>query len=193
VFPGISEEEIWEKANELYTKKHDKNQEFQYPECYWVLKDRPRWSMPFDNLKGDKGTAASSDVTEDAAPSLSFTRPIGTKRAKENVRQMKPQADVGAISAQSQQLMAETSRERLRVLEKQNLLNLIAFPMEGLDPSRRAFVESWQETEIRNFKEKYLEVEADEPVESQDIDERYLDVQLDEPAEGQATDSLCSE
>jgi hypothetical protein len=86
--------------------------------------------------------------------------------AKEYIRQMKPQVDVVTTSAQSQQLMAKTSRERLQVLEKQNLVNLIAFPMEGLDPSRKPVVECWQESKILNFKVKYLKVEVEEPIEA---------------------------
>jgi hypothetical protein len=164
LFAGINQDGIWEKANELYNKEHERNDEFCYPECYWILKDKPRWSMPVDDVC--KGPSSSSVTQEESGPSQ-FIRPIGNKRAKENARQMKPQEDEVRTAAQAQKLMAETNVKRLKLLEKQHLLDLLAFPLEGLDTTRKAFVAKWQDREIQNFESRYLDQPEEQPAEEQ--------------------------
>lgn len=72
-------------------------------------------------------------IEQDSSQGNSSKRPLGSKMAKDNAKKSKANEDAFKMAAQAQQSMAETSAERLTVLETQTFMNLITLPTDHLD------------------------------------------------------------
>ena len=102
---------------------------------------------------GDKAGDREPEVQQSknvsrAAPS----RPVGNKIAKENAKRLKSKEDSFRISAQAQKVMAETSMERLRVLEGQTFMNMLLLPTDGLDHETLEFLKTKKQDSMSRLK-----------------------------------------
>lgn len=67
---------------------------------------------------------------------------------------MKVKEDSLKIAVQAQKMMAEIDRDRLRLLQNQAVMNMLAMPIDSLDPHLRDFTKSLQLGEIVKLKER---------------------------------------
>lgn len=176
---GQSNDDILERALDLYKLKAPKNQSFLFLHCWWVLKDVPRWAegpakQMTSSKRKDSTSDADSDCVEMDVPQSGVAqepvgsigvgrrlkRPVGSRIAKEeNKSQKLRELAIRAQAAATKDMAAATWR-KTELLADQNVLMLFTTPdIQITDPGALEYLRLRREEELSKLRRR-LEEEA---------------------------------
>ena len=175
---GKSKADLIAMALELYRQKNPKNAEFQYLHVWEMVREYPRWadggttsrsSTPSrkpglgssEQVSGtgvtDSGGSWHGDV-QPATHVLFPSRPVGTKAAKEALKEARITDRAALAQAQATANLASAALKKVAVLEDHNLL-LLMNSSKVTSPAAEEYLRRRQEYELLKFERQMQEEE----------------------------------
>jgi hypothetical protein len=160
---GTSEDDIFEKAKELFYLKLSRD--FTYESCWRILREYPKWAMTLDEKVGLRkkrrefpgvqfgSEETGNEIQLDEIP-VNFPRPQGNKAAKMELKTSRLEENALKESARAQKMMAAASETRVKILADQTMQNLFSTKLDDLDEEGQEYFRMRRQQELRKLKKQ---------------------------------------